>query len=101
MPANQALRQLQQDLEANPPVNVVLGSRGYDDAADDLRRLNIGDELQQEFQRIAREAVQGQFRLLEYEPGYKPDDREICWIDLQNVPNVAGIVQRVLQFQEV
>src|SRR5437588_7271393 len=108
MPLKEALdvlKQTQQDLDNTPPVNVVLGSRPLGQApgevADELRRLNIGDELQGQFQRIAKDAVHGELRLIEYEPGYKPDSGEICWIDLDEAPNVAAIVKRVSAFQNL
>lgn len=99
--ALRALQETQQDLDNNPPVNVVLGSRPPGQEADDLRRLNIGDELQRQFQRIARNAVHGELRVVEYEPGYKPDSGEICWIDLEEAPNVAAMVKRIAAFQNL
>jgi hypothetical protein len=101
MPANQALRRVQQELAGNPPVNVVLASRRYGEDEDNLQRLNIGGELQQEFQQIAREAVGGEIRVVRYEPGYKPDAGEIIWINLQDAPTVGGMVERISNFQDL
>jgi hypothetical protein len=101
MPADQALRRVQQELSDNPPVNVILASRPYGQDEDNLQRLNIGAELQQQFQGIAREAVTGEIRLVEYEPGYKPDSGEIIWIDLEDAPTIGAIVGRISNFQDL
>jgi hypothetical protein len=101
MPADQALRRVQRELSDNPPVNVILASRPYDQDEDNLQRLTIGAELQQQFQGIAQEAVTGQIRLVEYEPGYKPDSGEIIWVDLESAPNIGGIVERISNFQDL
>jgi hypothetical protein len=101
MPADEALRHIQRDLADNPAVNVVLASRPYGQGEDDLRRLNIGQELQQGFQRIASRAVEGVLRLVEYAPGYKLDPDEVAWIDLGDAPNLAAVVQRVARFQDL
>jgi len=99
MPAEQALRRIRREMAENPIVNVVLGSRPNPDQQDDLRRLNITANLQAGFRAIAGEAVADQLGLIPYEPGYKPDSGEICWIDLQGAPDIAEVVQRVLNFQ--
>ena len=91
----QALKQTQQDLDSNPPLSVVLGSGTYGQDEDDLRRLNIGQDLQRQFQKIARDAVRGELRLVEYEPGYKPDSGEICWIDVLQANSVGRMVKRI------
>jgi hypothetical protein len=101
MPANHALQRIQRELADNPPVNVVLASRPYGQDQDNLQRLNIGAELQQQFQRIAREGLTGEMRLLEYEPGYKPDSGEVLWIDLADVEPVRGVVERISNFQDL
>lgn len=99
MPAEQALRRIRREMGENPPVNVVLGSRMNPDAHDDLRRLNISANLQNGFREIATNALEDELRLIPYAPGYKPDSGEVCWIDLQEAPDVTTIVQRVLNFQ--
>jgi len=80
-------------------VNVVLGSRANPNQQDDIRRLNITANLQAGFREIAGNALADQLRLIPYEPGYKPDAGEVCWLDLQGAPEIAEIVQRVLNFQ--
>lgn len=99
MPAEQALTRIRREMGENPVVNVVLGSRPNPDEQDDLRRLNITASLQGGFRAIAGDALTDQLRLIPYEPGYKPDSGEICWIDLQQAPDIRQIVQRVLNFQ--
>jgi hypothetical protein len=101
MSTEDALRRIQQELADNPPVNVILASRPYSQDEDNLQRLNIGAELQQQFQGIARESVIGEIRVVEYEPGYKPDSGEIVWIDLEEAPTVGGIVERIQHFQDL
>ena len=99
MPAEQALRRIRREMADNPVVNVVLGSRPNPNEQDDLRRLNISANLQAGFRAIAGNALEDELRLIPYEPGYKPDRGEVCWIDLQQAPDVREIVQRVLNFQ--
>lgn len=101
MPVDKALRRVQQELADNPPANVILASRPYGEDEDNAQRLNIGAELQRQFQEIAKEAVAGEIRLLEYEPGYKPDSGEILWIDLEDAPAVGGTVERISNFQDL
>jgi hypothetical protein len=99
MPAEQALRRIRRDVENNPAVNVVLGSRPNPNEQDDLRRLNISANLQAGFQEIAGNALENELRLIPYEPGYKLDSGEVCWIYLQHAAAVRNTVQRVLNFQ--
>ncbi len=99
MPVEQALRRIRREMAGPPPVNVVLGSRTNPNQQDDLRRLTITATLQASFREIAGNALADQLRLIAYEPGYKPDSGEVCWIDLQQAPEISEIVQRVLNFQ--
>jgi hypothetical protein len=101
MPADQSFQRIQQDLGNNPPVNVVLASRRFDEDEDNLQRITLGADLQQRFQRIATDGVTGQFRLLEYEPGYKPDSDEVLWIDLDDSERIGQVVSRVAAFQDL
>jgi len=101
VPANQALRRVQRELDGNVPVNVVLASRRYNENEDNLERLNIGGELQQQLHRIAQEGVAGEIRLVEYEAGYKPDSGEILWISLNDAPAIRGAVDRISHFQDL
>lgn len=101
MPVEQALRQLQEELAGDVVPNVVLASRPFGGEQDDFRRLNISPEVQQSFLEIARDNVQGEWRLVPYEPGYKPDTHELCWIDLQAGPGVAETVTRISAFQNL
>lgn len=99
MPAEQALRRIRRQMGGSPVVNVVLGSRPNPNEQDDLRRLNISANLQAGFRAIAGNALEDELRLIPYEPGYKPDSGEVCWIDLQQAPDIREIVRRVLNFQ--
>lgn len=99
MPAEQALRRIRREMVDNPVVNVVLGARPNPNEQDDLRRLNISASLQAGFRAIAGNALEDELRLIPYEPGYKPDSGEVCWVDLQQSPEIREIVQRVLNFQ--
>jgi hypothetical protein len=101
MSTEEALRRIQQELAADPPVNVILASRPYGQDEDSLQRLNIGAVLQRQFQGVARMSVSGEIRVVEYEPGYKPDSGEIVWIDLADAPIVKGIVERIQNFQDL
>jgi hypothetical protein len=89
-------------MAGDPVVNVLLASRplGAQDE-DDVRRMNIGGGLQESFQRIAREAVEGELRLVEYNPGYKLDPDEIAWIGLDEAENVRTAVDRIARFQDL
>lgn len=99
MPAEQALRRIRREMGENQVVNVVLGARSNPNEQDDLRRLNISANLQAGFRVIAGNALEDELRLIPYEPGYKPDRGEVCWIDLQQAPEIRDVVQRVLNFQ--
>jgi hypothetical protein len=99
MPAEQALGRIRRDMGDSPVVNVVLGARPNPNQQDDLRRLNISANLQTGFRAIAGNALEDELRLIPYEPGYKPDSGEVCWIDLQQAPEIREIIQRVLNFQ--
>src|SRR5271169_5746488 len=99
MPSEQALRRIRREMGDNPVVNVVLSARPTPNEQDDLRRLNISANLQAGFRAIAGNALEDELRLIPYEPGYKPDNGEVCWIDLQQAPEIRELVQRVLNFQ--
>jgi hypothetical protein len=99
MPPEQALRRIQRDMDANPPLNVILAARSRGQDEDDLRRLTLTAALQREFQTIATRAIRGELRLVPYEPGYKPDESELCWIDLALVQDALNVVRRISNFQ--
>lgn len=101
MPANDALRRIRRELAANPPVNVVLASRQHGEDEEELERLNIGTDLQTQFLAIAQDAVSDELRLVEYTPGYKPDEGEISWIDLEDAPSVQQVCERISNFQNL
>jgi hypothetical protein len=103
MPAEEAFQLIQKDLRQHHPFNVVLASRRFGEEEDEIRRLNLGDELQRDFEQIARDAIalQGDVRLIAYQPGYKPDQGEVVWLDLARAPLAAAVVERISNFQNL
>jgi hypothetical protein len=76
-------------------VNVMVAAEADDDVPI-LQRLTLGDAAVEEFRDSAWRSVpdlDGDTVLKEYEPTYKPYSHELLYIDLEEAPRVAEIVE--------
>jgi hypothetical protein len=101
MPADQALRSLAQALTNNPATSVLVAAEP--DANIVIQRLNLRQELANEFLSAAQDAVSfqnGGLAVRRYEPGYKPDPHEVCYIELDQNEAIAEQVQQFSRVQQ-
>ena len=101
MPAEQAFQALRQAITNNPAVNVLLASEPDEDVV--IQRLNLRDDLAAEFLAAARDSCSyrdGDFELRPYDPGYKPESREITYIELAGHAAIADQIRAFSQIQQ-
>jgi hypothetical protein len=94
-----SLLALQKVLANEPDVNVLLASEPAGEVV--IQRLNLREDLTTEFLTVARDAFSGdesQLALKPYDPGYKPEPKEITYVELaQN----AAIAEQIHSFSQV
>jgi hypothetical protein len=103
MTAEEALERLSQALSNNPSITIVLGAEPDSTAGILLQRLTIQQDLAEEFLTTASEAVpeaNSEVTLRPYDPGYKPEPNEICYIELAGQQQIAEVVHQVSQVQQ-
>ncbi len=101
MPVEQAFENLRQAIANAPAVNVLLASEIREERT--LQKLNLRADLAAEFLAAARQSSQltdGDVLLRPYDPGYKPEPQEILYIELNQNPEVASIVDAFSQVQQ-
>jgi hypothetical protein len=99
MPAQQAFENLAQAITGNPAVSVVVAAEPGVDVV--LQRLNLRQDLAAEFLSVAQAAsTNGDVVLRPYDPGYKPDQNEICYIDLAEHETIAELIGQISQVQQ-
>jgi Kiwa KwaB-like protein len=99
MPPLEALRSLRDAIADNPTVGVLLASEPAQQVV--LQRLNLRQELAAEFVSTARDAVPADDIVLrQYDPGYKPDRNEICYVELENHDNLQELLRAISQVQQ-
>jgi hypothetical protein len=66
-----------------------------------LQRLNLRQELAGEFLAVGRDAVPADDVVLRpYNPGYKPDRNEICYVDLEHQDDMQELLRSISQVQQ-
>jgi hypothetical protein len=101
MPPKQAFRGLAQALAGTPAVNVLVAAEPNVDIV--IQRLNLRQELAAEFLSAARASISipgGNVVFKPYDPGYKPDDHELIYIDLAQQQTIAEQIRQFSQVQQ-
>jgi len=99
MPPQQAIQSLGQALANNPAVSVLVASEPAADLV--LQRLNLRQDLSAEFLAAAQAAnPDGNMVLRPYDPGYKPDQNELCYLDLAANEAMGELIQQISQVQQ-
>lgn len=99
MPAQQAIDTLRPVLAGNPAVNVLVASEPGQETI--LQRLNLRQDLANEFRSVAKEAQpEANVILRPYDPGYTPEWNELAYIELQGNEDVANMVEQISEVQE-
>ncbi len=101
MPPGQALETLREALADKAAVTVLLAAEPMDEVV--LQRLNLSDDLARDFLSAAKDSVplaDREIRLRAYDPGYKPEPDEICYIDLEQNKAIADLIRDASQTQE-
>jgi hypothetical protein len=87
--------------QGQPAVTVLVAAEPVDDVV--FQRLNLSDDLAGDFLSAAKDSVPiagREIRLHAYDPGYKPESDEICFIDLAQNQSIADLIRDVSQTQE-
>jgi Domain of unknown function (DUF4868) len=99
MPPEQAIAGLKKAMEQNPATNVIVVSEPEDGLR--IQRLNLHEELAQEFFATAQEALPEEgTRYIPYDPGYTPDWNQVAYLELANSPTIADLVAEVSKVQQ-
>src|SRR5437879_6455501 len=99
MPPLEAIRGLRDAIADNPAVGVLLASEPGQEVV--LQRLNLRQELAAEFLAAGRDAVPADNIVLRpYDPGYKPDRNEICYVDLEDHEDMQELLKSISQVQQ-
>ena len=99
MPPMDALRSLREAIADNPAVGVLLASEPGQELI--LQRLNLREGLAAEFLAAARDAVPAEDVVLRpYDPGYKPDRGEICYVELEEHEDMQELLRSISQVQQ-
>lgn len=99
MPPQQAIQSLGQALANNPAVSVLVASEPSADLV--LQRLNLREDLSAEFLAATQAATPDANMVLRpYDPGYKPDQNELCYLDLAANEGMAELIQQISQVQQ-
>src|SRR6185437_11947898 len=99
MPPLEAIRNLRGAIVDNPAVGVLLASQPEQEVV--LQRLNLRQELATEFLMAARGAVPADDVVLRaYDPGYKPDRNEICYVELEDHEDMQELLRSISQIQQ-
>lgn len=95
----QAIQSLGQALANNPAVSVLVASEPAADLV--LQRLNLRQDLSAEFLAVVQAAnPDANMVLRPYDPGYKPDQNELCYLDLAANAAMAELIQQISQVQQ-
>lgn len=103
MPAKQSLERLTRSLANNPVINVLLASAPDPGEGIVIERLNLRQDLANEFRSAAQDTVppvDDDLMIRHYEPGYTPDFKELSYLELSEHPNIAEQVDLVSQVQQ-
>jgi Kiwa protein KwaB-like len=100
MPPDQALQGLAQALTGTPAVNVLVAAEPDVDVV--IQRLNLRRDLATEFLSAAQASVPppGNVVFKPYEPGYKPDQHELSYIELAQQETIAEQIRQLSQVQQ-
>jgi hypothetical protein len=101
MPVEQAIQALLQILSQNPDTAVLVVAEPEDDVV--IQRLSITDELATDFFRIAQDAsnrLTGDLELRPYVAGYIAEPHQLCYLSLEEHPEIAETVNQLSQVQQ-
>jgi hypothetical protein len=99
MPPQQAIQSLAQVFAGNPAVNVLVAAEPQAQLV--IQRLNLRQDLAVEFLSAASAASpDGNMVFRPYDPGYKPDANELCYIDLDRHEAIAEQIRQFSQVQQ-
>jgi hypothetical protein len=99
MPPLDALLSLREAIANNPAVGVLLASEPGQEVI--LQRLNLREDLAAEFLAAGRDAVPAEDVVLRpYDPGYKPDRGEICYVELEDHEDMQELLRSISQVQQ-
>ncbi len=99
MPPQQAIQSLAQVFAGNPAVNVLVAAEPQAQLV--IQRLNLRQDLAAEFLSAASATrPDGNVVSRPYDPGYKPDANELCYIDLDQNDAIAEQIRQFSQVQQ-
>lgn len=94
--SNDILYGIIQHVEEAPDVNVVVATSPTRDAPVELHRLGITEELAEDFGNAAYSGLpddEDEVILVPYDPTYRPQSHELMYVSLDEVPEIADVVE--------
>jgi hypothetical protein len=106
MTAEESLQDLLQFMKTAKKASLLMGAESGDepDAELDVQRVQLKTTLASEFVEDARSLVDEMADdpvLLEYDPGYKPDAHELCYVKLDAMELVKSIIEDASMMEQV
>jgi hypothetical protein len=99
MPAQDAIQSLGPALAGNPAVNVLVAAEPGAELV--IQRLNLQQDLAAEFLAVTRTAnPDANVVFRPYDPGYKPEWNELCYLDLATHGDIAEITRQISQVEQ-
>ncbi|MCJ7766903.1 DUF4868 domain-containing protein [Candidatus Bathyarchaeota archaeon] len=99
MTADDALNGLKDFMRKPSRANILMAAGG-DSGNFDFQRLTLTDALSEEFRQNVLSVVDNDYSLRRYEPGYKPDDDELCYLSLSGPSLFKDVIDGVSKFDQ-
>jgi hypothetical protein len=82
--------------------NILMAAEGDESPLLRLQRLTIGDTVSETFLKVCQSIAENdsEFDFIKYEPGYRPDDDEICYLPLSESDSVKQTIDSVSRFDD-
>lgn len=99
MSADVGLNELKGFMRESTRANILMVAAG-DGGEFDFQRLTLTRTLSEEFCQNALSVVDNEYLLHKYEPGYKPDDDELCYLPLGEPSLAQDVIDGVSKFDK-
>ena len=99
MPADVELNELKHFMKEQTRANILMAAGG-DGREFDFQRLTLTRTLSEEFSHNALSVVNNEYTLHKYEPGYKPENDELCYLPIAELDIVKTVMDGVSKFDK-
>lgn len=103
MSLQDSLKELESFLRGCQYINLLVAAKQESSKDPLIQRLNLHEDVADEFrgslQRFLEKTLLD-LRLSEYDPSYKPDDNEFCFLNFEKKPEIAKLVEVISQIEQ-